>query len=62
MGAAEKMARELNLTDCQLSTDLAAVLRRPDIPRGHADVAQEPATFEALDRRSAKQSAKLLVG
>jgi UDP-N-acetyl-2-amino-2-deoxyglucuronate dehydrogenase len=31
MGAAEKMARECNLADCQLSTDLATVLRRPDM-------------------------------
>ena len=31
MNAAQKMARELDLADCQLSTDLSAVLRRPDI-------------------------------
>jgi predicted dehydrogenase len=29
--AAEKMARELNLTDCVLATDLPSVLARPDV-------------------------------
>ena len=56
--AAEKMAREANLPDCQLATDLATVLSRPDI---HAVIVTTPSGAHLEPAVAAAEAGKHVV-